>query len=241
MLISFTQTYGNERTELYEINSRDCRLIEFKNLFNINIHAFHNCSDNVISVYKKNNKVKNSIYFEFYYEHYGDCVKDILQYLKNVNCTHFLFIQDDVFSVNNGNVNLLELFNYIKQHDDEFMLSLYYNIDFIDRRLKPDNIFKTFDIYHLKSFDFKELNYGAMDDSPFVCTSDLLYRIYDDKYLSHKNIWSMEKHLNNTHSFKSNINRYVTDNTLFKSYNLYGKNISEEKFHRAKLKIKSLL
>lgn len=49
-LISFTQTYGN-RPILIDIYSRDERLIEFKNLFDINIYSFHNV----------NTKIQNSI------------------------------------------------------------------------------------------------------------------------------------------------------------------------------------
>jgi len=61
MLVSFTQTYGSGRDELFGIYFRDKRLIEFKNHFDHNIYSFHNCEQSLIDNFKKHNTIKNSI------------------------------------------------------------------------------------------------------------------------------------------------------------------------------------
>jgi hypothetical protein len=41
----FTQTYSDNRSELFNYHNLDKDDVKFRNLFYLNIYSFHNCSD----------------------------------------------------------------------------------------------------------------------------------------------------------------------------------------------------
>ena len=53
----FTQTYSDDRSELFEYHNLDKDDVKFRNLFDLNIYSFHKCSD----TYKNN--ITNCNYF----------------------------------------------------------------------------------------------------------------------------------------------------------------------------------
>ena len=238
MLVSFTQTYGNERTELFDIASKDKKLIELKNLCDVNIYSFHNCDDSVIEKFKEVNKVKNTHIIKYNFPHYTDCIVELKKYLKEIGCTHFLFIQDDVFSDDNDNLDINEMVEYVKEHKENFMLNIRYKQ--VEYTMKPNEIKKTFKVFHTKTGKLSIELWWGMDDTPFFCTIDMLDEIYDEWYVQMENIWDCEQFLKRKYRNEI-INRYITDKSLFKSYNLYGRTLNREKEYRQSLKDKGFI
>ena len=239
MLVSFTQTYGNERLKLYEIYSRDKKLIELKNLCDINIHSFHNCSNGVIEYYKRINKVKNSEYLIFNNIPYSETISKLKEKLKELKCTHLFFTQDDTFSVDNDFLDPIELVEYIKSFSSNFMLSLAYTADMIDGRLKPREEKNTFNIFHLNTHHFRSQTWAGMDDSPYICTADILDIIYDNIYIKKGDVWKCEYYLKEKFS-RVIIPRFTTEKTLFKAYNIMGRTLGKKEQDIKNLKEKGL-
>lgn len=240
MVVSFTQTYGNNRTGLLDIASRDNKLTELKNLCDVNIFSFHNCDYKIIQHFKKNNKVENIHILKYDSISYAQTIKEIKTYLKKLGCTHFLFLQDDVFSADNNKLNVNELINYTKEHKDNFMLNIKYNHDNVDYLMKPDDIKDTFKVFHTKTDKLKNELWSPLDDTPYICTVDMVDEIYDEKYLTLPDVWVCEIYLKNKYS-KKVIDRFITDKTLFKSYNIFGKTIGKKNILLQELKDKKFI
>jgi len=192
MLVSFTQTYGTGRDELIDIHFRDKRLIEFKNHFDKNIYSFHNCEQSTIDKFKELNKdiIKNVIILEFNDKTYTETVRKFINYIKELKCTHLFFSQDDTFSaMDNKDVDWVELIEYVKEYEKDFMISLYHKTEILNID-EPYEYKKSFNILKSTTEDFYDSNRTpwCMDDSPYICTIDMIDELYDDKYLSIGNI-----------------------------------------------------
>lgn len=242
MIVSFTQTYGNNRRLLYVAYSRDKRMIEFKNHFDLNLHSFHNCAKETIDFYKKVNSVPNSEYLIFNGISYPQTIKYLKDKLKEIGATHLFFSQDDTFSDHNEHLDFKELIDTVKQFQKKFLLSLNY-FRFI---VKPEShIFlsrKTFNIYKITTYDYVKNHMWGMDDSPYICSTDLLDTIYDDNYLKFKNIWDAEFYLRDKFA-KNIISRFLIaeEFPLFKNYNIIGKNVGGKEKELNLLKEKGIL
>jgi hypothetical protein len=227
MLVSFTQTYGTGRDELFDIHFRDKKLIELKNLFDKNIYSFHNCEKSTIDKFKdlnKNDTIKNVIILIFDDENYTQTVRKWAQYIKDLGCTHFFFSQDDTFSaMGNKNIDWIEFIDYVKEHNKDFLISLYNDKEKLDIK-GPYDYRKTFNILKSTTKDFYESSKTPwpMDDTPYMCTIDLIDELYDEEYFNKNNIWDAEIHLREKYGEK-HIDRYITDKKLFQNYNLYGR------------------
>lgn len=257
MIVSFTQTYGNDRKQLLDIYAKDEKLIEFKNLFDLNIYSFHNVNDETINYFKQINKVKNTKELIFYNIPYTDTIKFLKSFIIDKNCTHFFFSQDDTFSFNNQNVDFKELINYVKEFKSNFLLCLAKKGNNEFSKMLNKNIIKkdTFYIYEYTSLDFlkieKSLNkdesegptsndWWPFDDTPFICTYDLLDTIYDDKFFSQNRVWEAEFYLRTKFTYKS-IPRFTTDQAIFKNYNIIGRTLSKKEDNILQLKQKNLI
>jgi hypothetical protein len=254
MLVSFTQTYGTGRDELLDIYFKDKRLLEFKNLFDLNIYSFHNCEKSTIDKFKEMSKgiIKNSKVLEFNNDFHDQWVEDgytgtirkLKEYLRNIGCTHFFFSQDDTFSsIDNKGVNWKELVDYIKEYDRDFMISLFNTKNSLDcdgfNSLMEEK--RTFEIYKTTTIDFADtLCFWPMDDSPFICTMDILEEVYDEDYLNYPIICIAEKHLRDKYTTKK-INRFVANKRFFRNYNIHGPNSGMKTMWRNILKRNGLL
>ena len=167
--------------------------------------------------------------------------------MKEIGCTHLFFSQDDTFSAaQNKDVDWKELIDYVKLYENGFMLSLYHKIDILT--LDGENFEgesdeqKTFTVYKSTTKDFydSEKTPWPMDDSPYLCTIDMLDEIYDYNYMSYDNIWDAEKFLRAKYS-KRRINRFVTNKKMFQNYNLFGETTYMEVVFRKILKVNGLL
>jgi len=234
MIASFTQTYGNERNlghrdMLYEGYSRDSRLIEFKNMLDVNIHSFHDCDQSVIDRYKSLNKVEKSMYLEHSDISYGETIKELLRQLEILGVTHLFFSQDDTFSADNEEINFVELFDYIKGFKENFMLNFSYTLEYLNYLDIPCEDHESFGVYHTNTKDFARADRFAMDDQPYIATMDIVRRIYGDYYLNDQRIiWRLEENLAE-YCASYSIPRFILDKPIFKNYNIVGRNVSNRK------------
>ena len=229
MLVSFRQTYGSGREELYEIYFRDRRLQELHNLCDLNVFSFHNCEQRTIDRFKEKNPIQNVEYLEFEGISYPDTVRQTKEYLKDIGATHFFFTQDDTFiALQHNHVDWKELVDYVRRHDREFMLNLYHRVDilYIEDEFFEGEVeeLNTFNVYKSTTLDFynSDKTPWPMDDTAYFCTMDILDEIYDEEYFSYGDIWNAEKFLRRKFGEKE-INRFVTDKKILQNYNLYGK------------------
>lgn len=246
MIASFTQTYGNERDlghrdKLYEAYGRDSRLIEFKNMLDVNIHSFHDCEIGVINKYKSLNRVEKSIYLEHQDISYGGTIKELLRQLKILGVTHLFFSQDDTFSMDNESIDFMELLDYVKSFKENFMLSLAYDKEFINSPEMPYEKHESFTVHFSNTKDFGRAERFPMDDSPYIATMDIVRRIYGDYYMSDQRpIWNIEETLAQfCGSYR--IPRFILDNPLFKNYNIIGRNTGQKNEEMLELFRKGIL
>lgn len=257
MLVSFTQTYGSGREELFDIYFRDSKLIEFKNLFDQNIYSFHNCPKEKIDKFREMSEgiIKNLVILEFnnsvywgreqwFDDGYTDTIRQVKEYLREIGCTHFFFSQDDTFSsAGNKGVDFEEFIKYIKGYDRDFMVSLYYLPDVLLEEgieLEVDKR-KSFNVYKSTTMDFVKTEcIWPMDDTPFLCTMDVLEDVYDDGYLENPLICMAEKYLKAKYTEKE-INRFCIDKRLFRNFNIYGPNSQMSYIFRELLEKRNLI
>jgi hypothetical protein len=242
MLVSFTQTYGNNREILHKFYSKDNYLKEFKSHFDINFHSFHNCSQKTIDYYKSINIVKNTEYLIFNNKSYGECILQLKNILKDIGCTHFFFSQDDTFSANEREPYYNKIIEYIKEQSNNFTLVLQYpyNGGFRNSGLKPIKIKDCFYIYKSDTLTFNKYEGGwSVCDNPYIATIDMVFDMYDDTYTSIDNIWDCEIYLSNKYKNK-NIPRYFVDHSLFMNYNLIGPYAKKENELKNKLKLRGI-
>lgn len=243
MFISFTQTYGNERTMLMDISFRDQKLIDLKNSLDLNIFSFHNTSDYIVDKFIEENPYKNVHIVRFKDISYTDTFKKVLDFLKNHSCSQFLFIQDDGFSYLNESLDIEEFVNYIRMQKNRFLLSLARSFcagHHLDPQKRTIFSGKSFSVHNYTTFDLKELGFWAFDDQPYICSSDLLSEIYDDGYFKTGDIWAAEFYLYNKFT-NIEFPRFVTDKELFKNYNIIGKTLDRKEFDLKILRDKKLL
>jgi len=225
MLISFTQTYGNDRKQLLEIYFRDKKLHEIKNLCDLNLYSFHNTSDEIVKYFIDNNPVKNTEILRFNGVSYSECIRNMMRLLEESKCTHFFWSQDDTFSGDNDDINFNELIDYAKTYDNNFMLSFcagyYMSQRYEKSQLKLLKSLNNFNIFENYTTDYVVV--CNMDDSPYLCTMDLVRNIYDDEYFKYHDIWSAEGYL--TRKFQINkMPRHMSGRHLFQNYNMIGRN-----------------
>lgn len=226
MLVSFTQTYGH-RPILLDIYMRDERLIEFKNKMDLNIYSFHNASESVISKFKERNKVDNTKIFVFnnIKQSYTDTISYLKSFLKEVGCTHLFFSQDDSFSADNLDIDFDELVSFANEYDNSFCVNLAKSGN--DSYMSSTIHKKTFSIYEYSTFDLVKNGMWAFDDTPYICTMDILEIIYDDNYLKKKNIWSAETYLSERFAI-AKLPRWVPNKVMFRNYNIFGKSTNNK-------------
>ena len=220
MKVSFCQTYGDRR-KLFYIKFKDIKLLNFYNNFDYNIFSFHNSPPELIKWFKENSPIPNPKIFIHNDVPYSETIERLKISLKEIGATHLFFHQDDAFSHNNDNVNLDELFSYVTSQDD-IMLSLQASSKlFNDLELHKE--LKTFKVYKNDTTKFWDIKKLAFDDTPYFCSINYIDKIYDESYLSLPSIWNSTHFLNDKFS-QIKMNRYVTNFSLFKNYDLFGPN-----------------
>lgn len=232
-ICTWSQTYGNDREELFEWRKKDLNLLNFINKFDTSILSFHNSS-----VAFKKKIIKNNFYKEYMS---WDNISYPISLLNSLNClksagyTKILFLQDDVFTtqkdknyydvlfdyIKNNNFNMINLEDPFKEIDD---LSLNKKIKDNAIFLKNNIIFKTTIQDKLKIHK----GYYSFDDGAYCADIDYLLKyIYDDNYFNMPNIWLAENYLQKKHN-STNYDRYILNTSLFCRVAIVGKTIHKE-------------
>ncbi len=224
----FTQTYGDDRIEIFDYRKLDKVDIFFRNHFDLNYYSFHNSSDRYINEVKKDkyfSLLRNVEFNSFREIEYSHILRDhIFKYLNENGFTHFIYLQDDVFSTSkiNPDFKIKELIDFIRNGEYN-MIYLEKSADQIgveeDRRIIENNGFK---IYSSTSSDFKKSTGWAWDDGPFVSRIDwLLDKVYDKIYLDSGSIGKGESYLNRKIK-RAGIERLTTNFPIYKRYSIVG-------------------
>jgi len=226
MIAVFTQTYGDDRRELYQIREKDNLLNYFVSSFDMNIYSFHNCSSQTIDFFKSINKMNNTKYYELNNLSYTDSLKFIIDELKKFNCTKLIFLQDDVFTFNQSKEELDVIINYIKFGKSP-LINLEMNVSDFKSDIKNNKnpIFNEngVEIYKFFTKDFSENGRYSFDDAPFSIDFDLINVIFDDQFFTMGDVWRGEMY--NNEKFKIiNFPRYCTNKIFLKRYNIVGRN-----------------
>lgn len=224
----FTQTYGDGRAEIFDYRHLDKVDIFFRNQFDLNYYSFHNSSEdytNRIKMDRYFSLLKNVEFNSFNNIEYTHILRDhVFKYLTDNKFTHFIYLQDDVFSIKkiHPEFRIKELINFIKNGDYN-MIYLEKSASQIgvseDRLIKEDNGFKT---YASTSVDFLKATKWAWDDGPFVARIDwLLDKVYDSIYLDSGTIGRGEAYLNRKIK-RMDIERITTNLPIYKRYSIVG-------------------
>jgi hypothetical protein len=223
----FTQTYSNNRKELFDFHNLDMEDIKFRNLFDLNIYAFHDCDN----TYKDDllnshyfNSIKNLEIISYNNISYTESWKRTLNLLLERGIEYLVFLQDDCFSKNTNDDQITEIYQFIKNNDFD-MLNLECSFD----DLKSESVDKVYsnnelNIYNTSSDHFNKRGWYSFDDGPYIASLDfIISKIYDDNYYSIGDIWSAENYINDKIS-KSIIQRYTTNIPIYNRYNILGRN-----------------
>ena len=223
----FTQTYSDDRSELFEYHNLDKDDVKFRNLFDLNIYSFHNCSD----TYKNN--ITNSNYFRsienleiISYDNisYTESWKRTLNLLLEREIEYLVFLQDDCFSKNTNYSQITEIYEFIKNTDFD-MLNLECAFDDLKTEL-VDKVYSSneLSVYDTSSYHFNKRGCYSFDDGPYIAKLDfIINKIYDDNYYSIGDIWSAENYINDKIN-NSIIQRYTTNIPIYNRYNILGRN-----------------
>jgi hypothetical protein len=221
MICVFTQTYGNNRSELFDWKIRDSNLNFFIQQFDHSILSFHNSSEN----YRKEILKKYDIYKEvmiFDNISYPKCLQNIINFVKDNKFKKFIFLQDDVFTIQKNKKYYEELVEFIKNNDfDMLNLEIWGDAKIFPILQEKEN----FTVFSTNNHDLKKINPNCwyFDDGTYAANVNFLDEIYDDEYFSETNIWSAEHRLN--HKMRSKqIPRYVLDKESFTRCNILGPN-----------------
>ena len=225
----FTQTYSNNRSELFTYHELDKLDIYFRNSFDYNLYSFHNSDDNYINEINKFdyfNKIKNIETISYSNLTYTETFRQTLEKILNLGFDYMIFLQDDCFTTDKD-IEIEELLKFINNEDFN-MLNLETNVSSLN--LKEEEVYyksNEFIVYNTNSNDFKERGWWAFDDGPYIANIKfLLDEIYDETYFNIGDIWPAENYINNKIS-KNKIQRLTTNISLYNRFNLVGRNIQD--------------
>jgi hypothetical protein len=219
MIASYTQTYSDDRKELFDFHNKDEKDIYFRKKMDKNYYVFHNCSE------KYKNVISNYDYFQFKPEFisydnisYTHSFMNTLYKCKKDGVKYLFFLQDDVFCLQNETI-IDELLNFIK--NNTFDMLQIESCDF-----KGDTIYsnENLKIYNTTSDDY--VNYGswAYDDSPYVANIDfLINKLYDITFIKLNDVWRAEIYLANKVKHDK-IQRLTSNLSIFRRFVLVGRN-----------------
>jgi hypothetical protein len=219
----FSQTYSNNRLELFNYHNKDKSDILFRNNFDLTLYSFHNCdklySNNLLDLdYFKNLSNLKTIFYDNI--SYTQSFKKTLDFLLENKFNYIIFLQDDCLSNFDMNKELIE---FIK--NEEFnMLNLEITPQILS--VKPNIKYNKngFEVYDTTSNDFVRDGLWAFDDGAYVANIKfLMEEIYDEIYFNKDSIWSAESYLNEKIKNKS-IERLVTNIKFYHRYNILGPN-----------------
>jgi len=224
MIASFSQTYSDNRSELFDYHNKNIVDINFRNKLDKNYYIFHNSPEiyvKKILEYDYFKKINNSTILTYNNITYNKTVFETLKKMKNDGIKYVFFLQDDVFLLVNDEI-IDELLLFVKSNDFDML-----NIEVSDINKEKPIIYSNnnLKIYNTDSNDFKNKKLWSFDDGPYVANIDfLLNNIYDSMYYKISDIWKGELYLEIKISNKV-IQRLTTNYCIFKRFGIVGKNV----------------
>lgn len=222
----FTQTYSNNRGDLFFYHNYDHLDVYFRNSFDLNIYAFHNCDEtykNEILQNKYFNEIKNLKIIEYNDIGYTQSWELTLKKLTELDIDYVIFLQDDCFSITNKE-QIDDLINYIKNTDFN-LVSIEQNSNKFNLQNCSTIYSNSIQVYNTTSNDYVGISY-YFDDGPFVGKLNYLKeKIYDEQYFKTGSIWGGELYLHNKIKYNA-IERFVTSAPSHRRFNFVGRNIT---------------
>lgn len=219
----FSQTYSNDRDELFKYHCKDQSDINFRNQFDLNLYSFHNCSDEYVNNLLKCDffqKIKNLKVFRQNNVSYTDSFKEALRFIYKNDFDYMIFLQDDSLTKNDIDQKLVD---FIKNEKFDML-----NLELTPEDLKTTSeiIYRSgdFEVYNTTSEDFVKRGWYAFDDGGYAANVKfILTDLYNQEYLSKGDIWNAETYLNSKVQNKP-IQRLTTSNNFYWRYNILGRN-----------------
>jgi hypothetical protein len=228
MLCSFTQTYSNNRSELFYYHNKDKPDIYFRNKLDKNYYVFHNSPPSYKEIITQNsyfNDIKNIEIISYDAISYTDSFYKTLNKIKEDGYKYVFFLQDDVFSLVNEKI-MDDLLEFVKNNSFDMLNIEQSNINTEAPIIFSNNSLK---IYNTSSDDFKNKNLWAYCDGPYVANIDyLLNVVYDKSFFEKNDIWSAEWYLNQKITNKK-IQRLSTNTNFFRRIGIVGPNAHSKK------------
>ena len=222
MIASLTFTYGVDRLDIFKYKQKDSIDKLLRSNLDYNLYIFHNSSEAYINNIRHANYLEGfKIKFGHIQGSYPQALKTSLELLKNKGVKKLLFLQDDVFSVTKNKKQVVELINFLKSTNLDY-LNLEQTFD--DTNIEILTLQETFKILKTDTNFFKQNKLWSFDDAPYYASMDFIFNeLYDEAYFNYPDIWSAEWYLKSKFDNK-NILRPVTDTQLFRRVNFLGKN-----------------
>lgn len=224
-ICAFMQTYSDNRDILFQFHDADEGVIEFLNSFDKTYFAFHNCSP----AYREKalqgkflKSIRNLEVLVYNSITYPQSFRATLERAQTMGFDYFVFLQDDVFTYEPGNLAELSLMIKTAQYN---MLSLEVNHE--DLHVGPERLLLQYgstNLYQTTSRDFKAVGAYACDDGAYAARLQyLLQKVYNDRFFECGSVWDAENAMND-HVSQNPIERYCTNFKTFKRYNIVGGN-----------------
>ena len=233
MIASITFTYGEERTEVYEFKSKDRLDKIFRNSFDYNLYVFHNSPDSFIKKIK-DSKLLSDFKFTFAGINgpWPSAFRQALLHLKEKGVTKMVFMEDDVFTICKDEQVILDLADFLKTTDTNY-LNLEYNSTTFSETIKTRKHIINRNHFNVIDTDTEFFRTAAswswsFDHSPYYCNLDFaLNNFYTEQILTCTDIWAVEWLLK--HKYDTiNMPRHITDRELFRRVNLSGRHPNRE-------------
>lgn len=234
-IMVFTQTYSNNRHRLFDYHDRDAVDIYFRNVFEKTVYAFHNSPADYIQDILRNHsyfqELDNLEVIRYDNMSYPESFRRTLQKCKSEGYDYMVFLQDDVFSLGEGEAatHLDDLISYIQTGDFKMLHLENYVFKF---EAEPETFSAPpvvhdngagFKVFANDSKHFEVSGQWAMDDGPFVAHIDFLLELFDAKYFTFPTIWPAEGYINEKVKLHP-IVRYSASHKFFRRYNAVGPN-----------------
>ena len=232
-IVSFTQTYGNERYVEILLQKYDKVGQYMRNKCDKIIFSFHNCSLEIIEKSKKylsdiydSNKLEFLIYDNI---DYLTSIRKTMSYLKSIDVTDILFMNDDEYFLNNdynlNNLHLLDiLFDYYIKNSITWF-SLYGQETPKNKKQKQCIVINDeLNIYSYSTLEYKKDNSYAWSQTTALYSLNFCIDLYNNKLPDDS--WNIEETFSyyfHTHDYE----RYGCNIELVRAINLNGHNLSE--------------
>jgi hypothetical protein len=222
MIASLTFTYGVDRLDIFKYKQKDSIDRLLRSNLDYNLYIFHNSSEEYIDNIRTTGYLNDfKINFGQAQGTYPQALRASLELLKDRGVKKLLFLQDDVFSVTTNEEQILDLIDFLKDTDLNY-LNLEHTFD--DKNIETLSLQKTFRVLKTDTAYFRQNKRWSFDDAPYYANIDfILNDLYDETYFSYPDIWSAEWYLKAKFDNK-NILRPVTDPQLFRRVNVMGQN-----------------